>query len=176
MWRVMKSPVSGVYEYIGSGAVVGGLDLEGHLGPAREQLLEQVGRLDGEPPQRFLEPLAGALKRGHATEFLPVTRVSFPARRTLQRAPGAQTATACWRSRGHPAAPVAAHVLDQRHEGLALVGERVLDPRRDLGIGAALDDPLLLERPQAQRERAWADPVERALELTEAVARRRRGP
>ena len=48
--------------------------------------------------------------------------------------------------------------------------KRVLDPRRDLGIGAPLDDPLLLERAQAQREGARADPLERALELAEALA------
>ena len=45
-------------------------------------------------------------------------------------------------------APVAAHVLDQRHERLTLRGERILDPGRDLGIGVPLDDALLLERPR----------------------------
>ena len=38
------------------------------------------------------------------------------------------------------------------------------------GIGVALDDPLLLQRPQAQRERARADPLQRALQLAEAAA------
>src|SRR5215212_6666699 len=69
-----------------------------------------------------------------------------------------------------PLAAVAAHVVDQRHQGLALGRERVLDPRRDLGIGVALDYAVLLERAQPQRERAWADPRERPLELTEAAA------
>src|SRR5262245_46696181 len=67
-------------------------------------------------------------------------------------------------------AAVAAHVLDQRHEGLALGRKRVLDARRDLGIGVALNDALLLERAQAQRERARADPRQRALQLTETAA------
>ena len=46
-----------------------------------------------------------------------------------------------------PAAAVDAHVLDQGDEGAPLVGQRVLDPRRNLGIGAPLDDPL---RPRAR--------------------------
>ena len=53
---------------------------------------------------------------------------------------------------------------------LALGRERVLDPRRHLGIGVALDDALLLERPQPQRQRPRADAGERALELAEAAA------
>ena len=46
--------------------VVGRLQVEGHLRPIREQLLEDIGRLDGEAPQCLLEALGGALKRGHA--------------------------------------------------------------------------------------------------------------
>ena len=46
--------------------------------------------------------------------------------------------------------------------------QRVLDPRRHLGVGVALDDPLLLQRPQPQRQRAGTDPGKRALELAEA--------
>ena len=49
--------------------VVGWLEVEGHLRPARQQLLEQVGCLDGEPAQRLLEALGGALKRRHAPGF-----------------------------------------------------------------------------------------------------------
>src|SRR6476469_10991194 len=52
-----------------------------------------------------------------------------------------------------PLAAVAAHVLDQRQQRLALVRQRVLDARRDLGKGVAGDDALILERAQAQRER-----------------------
>ena len=70
---------------------------------------------------------------------------------------------------GQPAHAVAAHVLDQRHQRLALLGERVLDPRRHLGEGVAGDDALRFQRPQAQRERARADPLERALQLAEAA-------
>ena len=57
--------------------VVGGLKVEGHLRPARQQLLEQVGRLDGEAPQRLLEALGGALKRGHADRI--ARRTGLPA-------------------------------------------------------------------------------------------------
>ena len=46
----------------------------------------------------------------------------------------------------------------------------VLDPRRHLGVGAPLHDPVLLERPQPQREGARADPLQRALQLAEALA------
>ena len=69
---------------------------------------------------------------------------------------------------GQPAVAVGAHVLDQRHQGRALVGEGVFDPGRDLGVGPALDYPLLLQRAQAQREGAGADAGEGALELAEA--------
>src|SRR5829696_9342072 len=40
-------------------------------------------------------------------------------------------------------APIAAHVLDQRQERLALLRQRVLHARRHLGEGVTLDDPLL---------------------------------
>src|SRR6188472_308595 len=68
-----------------------------------------------------------------------------------------------------PAGAVAAHVLNQRHQRLALLGQRILDPRRNLGEGVALDDPLLFQSPQAQRERARADPLQRALQLAESA-------
>src|SRR4051794_37410662 len=72
--------------------------------------------------------------------------------------------------RQEPLASVRPHVLDQRNEGSALVGERVLDPRRDLRVGAALHDAVFLERAKPKREGARTDAVERALELTEALA------
>ena len=50
----------------------------------------------------------------------------------------------------------------------ALVGERVLDARGNLGVGRRLDDALLLEGPEAEREGARADPLEGALQLAEA--------
>jgi hypothetical protein len=69
-----------------------------------------------------------------------------------------------------PATAVAAHVLDQRHQRFALLGQRVLDPGRHLGEGVAGDDALFFKRPQAQREGARADPLQRALQLAEAAA------
>ena len=67
-----------------------------------------------------------------------------------------------------PLLAVGAHRLDDRDERAALGGERVLDARRDLGERLALDDALLLQRAQAQREGARGDALERALELAEA--------
>src|SRR5215208_4695811 len=72
-----------------------------------------------------------------------------------------------WLLLGQPAAAVGAHVLDQRDEGPTLVGELIGDARRDLGERAALDDALLLERPEAERERPGADALQRPLELAE---------
>src|SRR4029450_8229891 len=66
-----------------------------------------------------------------------------------------------------PAAAVGAHVLDQRDEGAALAGELIGDPGRDLGEGPALDDAVLLELAEAQRQGARTDAPERALQLTE---------
>ena len=68
-----------------------------------------------------------------------------------------------------PLLPVTAHVVDHRYQRPSLRRQAVLDARRDLGIGAPLDDALRLERPQPERQRAWADPFERPLELAEAV-------
>src|SRR5262249_44633773 len=62
------------------------------------------------------------------------------------------------------------HAVDDRDERAALLGQRVLDARRDLGIRAALDDALFLQRAQPQRERARGDAAERALELAEPRA------
>src|SRR5687767_811019 len=69
-----------------------------------------------------------------------------------------------------PLAPVRTHRLHDRDERAALLGERVLDARRDLGERLALHDALLFERAQAQRERPRRDAFERALELAEARA------
>src|SRR4051812_49491730 len=69
-----------------------------------------------------------------------------------------------------PLHPVGAHRLDDGQQVPALVGQLVLDARRDLGVRAALDDALLLERAQAQRERPRADAGQRALELAEPRA------
>src|SRR5436305_10659187 len=69
-----------------------------------------------------------------------------------------------------PVTTVRAHVLDQRHQRSPLLGERILDPRWNLREGLAPDDALFLERPQAQRQGAGADAVQRALELTETRA------
>src|SRR5258708_39314968 len=67
-----------------------------------------------------------------------------------------------------PGAAVLAHVVDDRQQRAALLGQRVLDAWRDLGEGLPLDDRLLLERAQAQRQRARADAGELTFELTEA--------
>src|SRR4051812_48229684 len=69
-----------------------------------------------------------------------------------------------------PAAAVLAHRLDDRDEREALLGQRVLDARWHLGERGPLDDALLLQRPEAQGERARADALQRALELAEARA------
>jgi hypothetical protein len=60
-------------------------------------------------------------------------------------------------------------------ERASLLRQRVLDVSAAGSTsgnlrGVALDDPLLLERPQPQRQRARADPRQRAFELTEARA------
>src|ERR671911_786919 len=68
-----------------------------------------------------------------------------------------------------PLAPVAAHVLDQRRNRHALRRQRVLHARRHLGVGVALDNALLLEGAEAQREGPRADAGQRALELAEAA-------
>src|ERR1700689_3828007 len=69
-----------------------------------------------------------------------------------------------------PALTVGAHVLDDRQQRQALFGERVLHARWDLGKSVALDNALILECAQAQRECARTDPRQRALQLTEARA------
>src|ERR1700676_4373516 len=66
-----------------------------------------------------------------------------------------------------PAATVLAHALDDREQIEPLPRQRVLDARRHLGVGVALDEAVLLERAQAQGERPRADAGERALELAE---------
>src|SRR4051812_45277501 len=71
-----------------------------------------------------------------------------------------------WRE---PATAVRTHFLDHRDQRLPLIGERVLDAGRHLGVGVPLDDLAFLERPQPQRERARADPLQRALKLAEAA-------
>src|SRR5919198_1835965 len=73
-------------------------------------------------------------------------------------------------ARKQPPAAVGAHVLDQRDQGAALLGERVLDPRRHLRVGPPLDDAVVLQRAQPEREGARADALERSLELTEPLA------
>src|SRR4051794_622250 len=65
---------------------------------------------------------------------------------------------------------VAAHRLDDRDQRAALLGQAVLDARRHLGEGLALDHALLLQCSQPQRQRARADALQRALQLAEARA------
>ncbi len=131
------------------------------------------------PPRRRREGSAhvhgGAAHRA-AADAMPVSssaateiRIGHLVRRR-RRPAGAQRARSSSPASGaiEPLAAVGAHALDQWDERPPLLGQRVLDARRHLGICLALDDSLLLERPQAQRQRARADPLERALELTEA--------
>ena len=67
-----------------------------------------------------------------------------------------------------PLLSVGAHVIDDRQQRPSLLGQRILHPRRHLGERVTFDDLLLLERPQSQRQRAGADPGQRAFELAEA--------
>ena len=69
-----------------------------------------------------------------------------------------------------PLAAVGAHRLDDRDERAALLGQRVLDARRDLRERLTRDDALLLERPQAQGEGARGDA------LAASARARRSGP
>src|SRR5262249_18605918 len=123
----------------------------------------QVRGLNRQPAESLLEPLGGALKRRHRRRIPPARRHSYACRATCRSDDRGRLLIP-----GEPAAAIGAHVLDQGDQGLTLVGQLVRDPRRDLGVGATLDYPLPLQRPQAQRERAGADSLERALELTEA--------
>src|SRR5205814_559495 len=81
-----------------------------------------------------------------------------------------------------PDVPEAAHLLDDRQERLALLGQLVLDARRRLGVAATGDDVLVLQRAQPVRERPRADSRTGVLELGEAarplreVVDKHRGP
>src|SRR6478736_9648296 len=68
-----------------------------------------------------------------------------------------------------PLVPEAAHLVDDRQERLALLGQLVLDARGRLGVAAADDDLFLLERAQALGERSRADALAGVLELREAA-------
>ncbi len=148
-----------------------GVDVEGDLVAAGDERAEPDRRLGGKPGQRLVEQAIT-----HAPRFRPTPGAPAPARRLADAATAGQ-ATLGLDARpgtalgvfGEPARAVAAHVLDQRHQRLALLGQRVLDPGRHLGEGVALDDALLFQRPQAQREGARADPLQRALQLAEAA-------
>src|SRR3954468_22389897 len=75
------------------------------------------------------------------------------------------------RARGvEPGLAVGAHGLDDRDERAALLRQPVLDARRNLRERLALQDALLLERAQPQRQRAGADALERSLELAKPRA------
>ena len=87
-------------------------------------------------PPRLLTPALRAFGRGRLVErafgwYLDQAAPGYAAAPTGPR----------WRPRrariahAEPLAAVAAHVVDQRHERLALGGQRVLHPRRHLGVG-----------------------------------------
>src|SRR5437763_487421 len=67
-----------------------------------------------------------------------------------------------------PGVPEAAHLLDDRQERVALVGQLVLDPRRRFRIAVPRDDALVLEGAEALRKRPRTDAGARVLELREA--------
>ena len=69
--------------------------------------------------------------------------------------------------RAEPIFAVGAHVVDDRQQRPSLGRQRVLDAGGHLGEGVTLDDPLLLERTQPQRQGPRADPRQRAFQLTE---------
>ncbi len=94
-------------------------------------------------------------------------RVQRPARARRRPPPRSQRR---WRMRAEPLSPYARMSSISGTQRAALVGERVLDARRHLGKGLTLDDPLFFQRTQAQRQRARADALQRALELAEARA------
>src|SRR5581483_4388357 len=83
-----------------------------------------------DPPAR-LSPEASVAAGGADGRGLPLT-VAVPA---------------------EPPGAVLAHGLDQRQQVLALAGEAVVDPGRHLAVDAPVEDPLLLQRAQAQGER-----------------------
>ena len=62
-----------------------------------------------------------------------------------------------------------AHALDHGKEGMTLVREGVLDPRRHFGEAASLEDVGLLEALQPLRQGLRTDAVQRSLQLTEAA-------
>src|SRR5262245_8323377 len=66
-----------------------------------------------------------------------------------------------------PLVAEAAHLVYDGEKRAPLVGQRVLDARRRLGVALARDDLLRLEPAQPLRERPRADPGARALELRE---------
>ena len=138
-------------------------DVELDLGAVLQIVGEQRGGLQREVPQRVVESSIA-----HATRFRRRAGLSCLRPGGYARCAGA---TSGWRqsSDAELLAAVAAHVLDQRDQRPALGGQRVLDPRRHLRVGVPLDDALLLERPQPQRQRPRADAGERALELAEAA-------
>ena len=89
---------------------------------------------------------AGLQDTGRTEQLQAATRRARPRARSTHAPSSSQ-----------PLAAVDAHRLDDRDQRAALLGQRVLDARRDLGVRLARDDALLLERPQAQRERARRD-------------------
>jgi Iron-dependent Transcriptional regulator len=66
-----------------------------------------------------------------------------------------------------PVVAEAPHLVDDREQGDAFLRQLVLDPRGRLGIALAQHHTMPLQRMQALRERAWADPGASVLELGE---------
>src|SRR5206468_6486935 len=135
-------------------------DVEGDLVPRSELRREQRGGVEGEVAEGVVERAVS-----HVRPFAAWPRP--PSRGAAGGSSGLGGCDADRRAGPEPLAAVAAHVLDQRLERTALLGERVLHARRHLRIRAPLDDALLLEGAQPQRKRARADPCKGALELAE---------
>src|SRR5574338_1262267 len=72
----------------------------------------------------------------------------------------------------HPALRPAVDVDDRAAQVGTLLGQRVLDPWRQVRHAAAVDQPLVLEQLQALRERRRVRAAERVLQLAEALCLR----
>src|SRR5512146_3282129 len=68
-----------------------------------------------------------------------------------------------------PAIAIRAHGVNQVCQCLTLLGQRVLDLGRHLGVGAAMQHALTLERREPLGKRLGADANQRALELAETL-------
>ena len=182
----MNSPVSGAYWYIGSGPSSLAWARARTEAPRRPPAAPRRGRPprrrggEGPPPAARWCSQASS-HRANSACSAGVLRVHGGLAGTASPSGGAAGAanirrgaiaplqvTAAGCSSGSQRRPYERMSSIRGTRALPLSVSSYVDPGRDLGIGAALDDSLLLQRPQAQREGARADPLERSLELAEA--------